>query len=102
MVKVKWNEEALDDIDEIAEYIAMDSFTYAKIQVEIFFDRVHHLKDNPFIGAMVPELNDKNIRQLVEGNYRIIYELLNSTTIEILCVIHGSRLLQKHPTFKDV
>ena len=40
MVKVKWNEEALIDIDEIAEYIAADSITYATIRVENFFDRV--------------------------------------------------------------
>jgi toxin ParE1/3/4 len=101
MVKVKWNEDALDDIDEIAEYIAMDSFTYAKIQVEKFFDRVHHLKNNPLLGVIVPELNDKHVRQLVEGNYRIIYEIISNSEIEILCVIHGSRLLQKHSTFKD-
>jgi plasmid stabilization system protein ParE len=37
MVKIRWNEEALADIDEIAEYIAADSITYAMMQVEKFF-----------------------------------------------------------------
>ena len=99
MVKIRWNEEALNDISEIAEYIASDSITYAIIEVETFFERVEILKSNPHIGKIVAELNDEYVRQLVEGNYRIIYEIKNVSTIEILCVIHGRRLLKNHPTF---
>lgn len=73
MVEVKWNEEALADIDEIAEYIAVDSITYAMIQVENFFDRVEDLRKAPHLGTIVPELYDVSLRQLLEGSYRIIY-----------------------------
>jgi len=38
MVEVKWTIQAIDDIDNIAEYIAKDSIRYAKIQTERFFD----------------------------------------------------------------
>jgi toxin ParE1/3/4 len=100
MVTLRWNEEALLDIDEIAEFIAADSLTYALIEVEKFFDRAEILRTNPRSGTVVPELNDENVRQLVEGNYRIIYEIKSKNAIEILCVIHGMRLLKKHPTFK--
>ena len=100
MVKVRWNEEALTDIDEIAEYIAMDSITYATIQVEKIFERVEILKRTPHIGVIVPELNDENLRQLVEGNYRIVYEIKTGNSVEVMCVIHGMRLLEKHPSFK--
>lgn len=61
MVKIKWNDEALLDMNEIAEFIASDSPTFAKIQVQRFFDRVMILNDNPLAGRPVPELNDKNI-----------------------------------------
>ena len=100
MVKVKWNEEALLDIDEIAEYIAVDSVTYAMIQVDNFFNRVEGLTNVPYLGVAVPEFNDENLRQLLEGSYRIIYEIKSKGLIEILCVIHGMRLLEGHPTFK--
>ena len=100
MVKVIWNEEAISDIDEIAEYIATDSLAYAMIQTERFFDRVEILKRNPRSGPVVPELNDNKVRQLVEGNYRIIYEIKSNSQIEILCVTHGMRILEKHSTFK--
>ena len=101
MVKVRWNEEALSDIDEIAAYIAADSVTYAAIQIETFFDRAEILANNPRIGTVVPELNDSTVRQLTEGSYRIIYEIKNARLVEVLCVIHGMRLLRKHSTFRS-
>ena len=101
MVKIKWNEEALADMDEIAAFIAADSVTYALIQTEKIFDRAEILIRNPRAGKVVPELNDKNVRQLVEGNYRIIYEIKSPGSVEVLCIIHGMRLLEKHTAFKN-
>jgi plasmid stabilization system protein ParE len=100
MVKIRWNEEALNDIDEIAEYIAADSIVYASIQVEKIFNRVEILKKVIKSGKVVEELNEQNIRELIEGNYRIIYEIISEKHIEVLCVLHGKRLLKNHPKFK--
>lgn len=55
MVKIRWNEEAITDIDEIAGFIAEDSVVYAEIQVERFFERVGILKSTPRAGRIVPE-----------------------------------------------
>lgn len=100
MVKIRWNEEAIIDIDEIAGFIAEDSVFYAQIQVERFFERVDILKTTPKAGRKMPEANDEKIRELIEGNYRIIYQIKSSSEIEILCVIHGMRLLKNHRSFK--
>jgi plasmid stabilization system protein ParE len=100
MVKIKWNEDAIIDIDEIAFFIAEDSVVYAQIQVERFFEKVELLRNSPKAGRKVPEGNDEKIRELIEGNYRIIYQIKSSSEIEILCVIHGMRLLKNHRTFK--
>jgi toxin ParE1/3/4 len=43
MVEIRWTEQSLEDIDNIAEYIANDSLKYAEIQVQDFFDSVIHL-----------------------------------------------------------
>ena len=40
MVDVNWTKRALKDIDNIAEFIAEDSFYYAQVQVKRFFDKV--------------------------------------------------------------
>jgi plasmid stabilization system protein ParE len=43
MVEIRWTEQSLEDIDNIAQYIANDSLKYAEIQVQDFFDSVIHL-----------------------------------------------------------
>jgi toxin ParE1/3/4 len=100
MVKVKWNEDAIIDVNEIAGFIAEDSLIYAQIQVERFFERVEILNNTPKAGKKVSEGNDENVRELIEGNYRIIYQIKSTSELEILCVIHGMRLLKNHRTFK--
>lgn len=44
------------------------------------------------LGRIVPETNDPNIRELILGNYRIVYRLKFDTP-EILTIYHSSRLL---------
>jgi len=44
---------------------------------------------------MVPEFEDPLIRELIEGNYRIIYRIINEFQVDILRIYHGSRLLTK-------
>jgi toxin ParE1/3/4 len=54
---------------------------------------------NTLIGRMVPELNQKDIREIIAGNYRIIYQITNQKTAFILTVHHSSRLLSNNPAF---
>jgi toxin ParE1/3/4 len=93
MVEVRWTNRALDDILNIAEFIAKDSERYAKMQVDRFFKRVEILEEFPNTGKIVPELNKKSIRELIEGNYRIIYKVVSKKHIDILTVHHSARLL---------
>ena len=95
MVEINWTEQSLDDINNIAEFIAKDSIKYANIQVELFFERTHILKKMPMAGKITPELNKTKIRELNSGNYRIIYKIVNKNRIDILTVHNGYRLLKK-------
>ncbi|HBC02908.1 MAG: hypothetical protein CL528_08110 [Aequorivita sp.] len=51
------------------------------------------IKTHPNIGKSVEEIDNPNIRELVEGNYRIIYRIVNSKNFHILMVHHGARNL---------
>lgn len=95
MVEVNWTDQALKDIENVAEYIAKDSLKFAAIQVKIFFDRVKILADLPYSGKIVPEINKEKIRELNSGNYRIIYLIVNKHRIDILTIHNGYRLLRK-------
>jgi len=93
MVKIVWTDKAIDDLDDIGHYIAIDSEKYAKIVVNRLFKAVDMLERHPRIGRVVPEFSNENIRELINGNYRIVYTIKNQFQIDILTVHHSARLL---------
>ena len=95
MAQIIFTEQALSDIDDIATYIGYDSVFYAKLQVSKFFKKTEILEQFPLTGRIVPELNYKSVRELIEGNYRIIYKIVNKDLIHILTVYHSRKLLKK-------
>jgi plasmid stabilization system protein ParE len=100
MVEIIWTDFAIEDIHNIAEFIASDSERYAKIQVTRFFDYCEILKTQPLAGRIVPEIGDKLICELIQGNYRIIYKIISKTEIHILTIHHSRRLLSNNPLFE--
>ncbi len=50
-------------------------------------------------GRVVPEINRKEIREIILGNYRIIYRI-KKDVLEILTVYHSARLLEKEDISK--
>jgi toxin ParE1/3/4 len=96
MAEIRWTDQALLDIENIAEFIAKDSETYAKIMVERFFEEAEILENFPLSGRIVPELNDKNIREIIFGNYRIIYRVFTKSAVDILTIHHSSRLIRNN------
>src|SRR3990167_5866234 len=94
MGDINWTDNSLADIKNIAEFIAKDSLKYAKIQVQRFFNRAEILRTHPKYGRVVPEINDEKIRELIQGNYRIIYRIVSHNRIDILTIHHSRRLLK--------
>ncbi|MFA4852227.1 MAG: type II toxin-antitoxin system RelE/ParE family toxin [Bacteroidales bacterium] len=93
MVRLNWTLQAAEDLENIAEYIAKDSVKYASLQVKRITERTLILKIYPEAGRIVPELMQSNIKELISGNYRIIYKIINKNRIDILTIFHTSRLL---------
>lgn len=95
MVKINWTPQSLADINGIAEYISQDSLHFAQIQVQRFFQHVKVLERKPLAGRVVPEFQIKSIREVVVGNYRIVYRVISTTQIDIITVHHSARILKK-------
>ncbi len=93
MVEIKWTDNALKELDNIANFISKDSPKYAQILVKQIYEMISHLEQFPKFGRKVPEYNDPNLREILYKNYRIIY-LIKQKHIEIISIIHGSRLLK--------
>ena len=100
MVKIVWTERSLTDLEDIAGYIAKDSVKYAKITIEKILNEISILENRPLIGRIVPELNDENYRELIIGNYRILYEH-DKIKISILTVHNSKRELRKKSIFQN-
>ena len=93
MVKIIWTDFAIDDLKSIHEFISNDSKRYADRFVEKLIARVDQLENFPKSGRVVPEFNSDSIRELIEGNYRIIYKL-SFNQASIIRVHHAARQLK--------
>jgi toxin ParE1/3/4 len=90
MKKLVWSEPALDDLQNIFDYIAKDSEHYASMFINGLIDRAERLIDFPQLGRVVPEYRRKDIREILFETYRVIYQL-EKDKITIVTVIHGKR-----------
>ncbi len=96
MAQIVWTEPALLDLDEIAEYIALDKYTAAQALIKEVFSRVELLKQLPDLGRKPPELPRKSYyRELIVGPCRISYRVEQNKTY-ILYVMRSEKLLRKY------
>lgn len=95
MVEVIWTQRATEEITNIAEYIEQYSANYASIIVKKLYNKVGVLKQFPKIGRVIPEMQEERYRELIEGNYRIMYEMLDDEVILIQRVLHTSRFFKE-------
>lgn len=93
MAEVIWTEPALNDLDAIADYIALDNPEAAKRLVQKVFDHVGQLADHPNSGSKPQELKGWRYRQIAEPPCRVFYRH-DEARVYILYVMRGERLLR--------
>jgi len=100
MAEVNWTKFALENISDITDFISKDSVSYAELFVRRIFEKVVILQDHPNSGRIVPEFENIHIRELIFGNYRIVYRLIDPG-VDIITVHHSARLLSNSPLFDN-
>ncbi|MEW6247555.1 MAG: type II toxin-antitoxin system RelE/ParE family toxin [Nitrospirota bacterium] len=91
--EVKWAQAALDDLDTIANYIARDSPNYAAAFLLELLDAARSLAQLAERGRVVPEWHEQTTRELLVGNYRLIYQVAGPV-VHVVGIVHGSRDLK--------
>jgi plasmid stabilization system protein ParE len=91
-MKIIWTPLAIVRASEIAEYIAQDKPSAAENWINTVFSKVENLRSAPEIGRIVPEIRINQFRELLYGNYRIIYRI-EKKQISILTIRHGMQIL---------
>jgi len=94
-VEIVWANQALRKLNEFVDYIAQDDLVTAEKWAIKLIEKTDQLIEQPESGRIVPEFNEPNLRELIFGNYRVIYRIRKEeNTIYIQTVWH---VRQDHP-----
>jgi toxin ParE1/3/4 len=94
-VKVRWTLHAVKDIKSISRFIARDYPGAARLFADKLKRRAESVTKLPGRGRIVDELGREDIREIIEGNYRIIYRVCKDT-IDVLTIFEGHKLLAEY------
>ena len=86
-----WTEPALEDLDRIADYIALDKPEAARHLVQRVMKRVEQLATSPESGSKPKELRGTAYRHLVIPPLRLFYRVTGNQIL-ILHILRGERL----------
>jgi plasmid stabilization system protein ParE len=71
-MSVHWTKTAQDHLAAIHGYIAQNSPAYARRMVDRLTSRSQQIEALPLSGRVVPEYRMDQIREVIEGPYRIV------------------------------
>lgn len=91
--RVIWTLAAWNDLETVADFISRDSPYYAAAWVRNVRDAARSLNLMSMRGRVVPEIGDRQIRELIVQSYRLIYKVERSR-VAVLGIIHGARDLK--------
>ncbi|MFM6629622.1 MAG: type II toxin-antitoxin system RelE/ParE family toxin [Microcystis panniformis] len=92
-MKVFWTETAVNHLSAIYNYISQNSPQYAQRLVERLTRRSEQIANFSFSGRLVPEFETEQIREVIEGSYRIIY-YIKPEQIDVIAVLHAARNIE--------
>lgn len=93
MAKIVWAKLAIEDLRSLHDYISQDSKVYADRFIDKLIFESWPTGEISQSGRIVPEFNTEVIRELIEGNYRIIYRI-NLDHVGIVRIHHAARPLK--------
>ena len=96
MVEINWTNEAEIWLKDIHDYIAKDNATVAKKVVTEIYQKTQILQSFPRIGYHYENKEEKEIRVLLYGHYRIAYLIKEDDPIDILGVFHGALDIERY------
>ncbi|MGJ8694632.1 MAG: type II toxin-antitoxin system RelE/ParE family toxin [Thalassotalea sp.] len=94
MAVVIWTSSAFDDLNDIAEYIALSNIHAAKKLTQKVFDKISRLESHPESGKRPQELINLNYREINVNPCRIFYKV-DSDKVYILHVMRQEQDLRR-------
>jgi toxin ParE1/3/4 len=92
-MKLYWTRRAVDDLEEIGRYIAADNPKAAVKLVARLRLGARNALGSPLANRMVPELSREDVREVLDGNYRVVYQVFPDRLV-VLTVFEGHKLFR--------
>jgi len=94
--EIVWTPRAVGDLRKIHDYIAVDSIRYAQVQIETIQAAALTLSEFPSLGRRVPEFPNLPYREIIVGNYRVMYRFEEQRArVLIMTIAHGRQMLSE-------
>jgi len=81
MVDVIWTDSAVDALNEVAEFIAIDNVNAARKLVQRVMTSTDRLHQFPESGRIIPEIAELPYRELIVNPCRILYKYHQNVVI---------------------
>ena len=91
MTVLRWTDHAVEDLRSIRHFIERDSARYGRLVAERLFEATAQIEQFPRSGRVIPEINREEYRELIVGEYRIVYRIDQDAAV-LLTVFRSSRL----------
>ena len=95
-MRLKWSSGAKRDLLSVGDFIAANSPEAARRFTQKLVDRSKQASRFPDSGRIVPEFGERDLRELIVGNYRIVYEVnRRGRSVTVLTVFEGHKLVPR-------
>jgi len=95
-MEIIFTDRFLDRVEDYTDYIALDHVPTAIKWARDVFEKCQKLSGQPESGRIVPEFRRAEIREIIHGNYRLVYEL-KTNQIDMLTIWHTRQMLPDDP-----
>ena len=95
-MEIIFTDRFLSRIESFSDFIAINNIGAALKWVEGIFDHCEQLRLHPYSGRIVPEFGRPEIRELIHGSYRLVYEV-KVNQIDVLTIWHSSQIPPDKP-----
>jgi plasmid stabilization system protein ParE len=82
--------DAMEDLKDIRDFIALDNPTAADDVIDKLFDALEDLAQWPGQGHTRRDLTDRNVRFWPVGSYLVVYRS-DPTPLQVVAILHGAR-----------
>ncbi|MEX0604801.1 MAG: type II toxin-antitoxin system RelE/ParE family toxin [Marinobacter sp.] len=90
-----WTPEAIQDRDDIYDFIEADNPSAALVLDELFSEKVAHLVDHPDLGRAGRVADTREL--VAHQNYILVYDLTGNI-VRVLRIVHAAR---QWPPFEE-